>query len=62
MAAMKHVAQDKIIAAICNEALKADEDDNAELAEAIRKEGCRIARKWDIREVHGLPGTFKCAG
>lgn len=55
---MKHAAQDKIVAAICNAAFMAEDDGNADLAEAIRKEGCLIAKRWNITNVHGLPETW----
>jgi hypothetical protein len=54
----KQQAQDKIILAIVNEAFVAEDHGNLALAIAIRTEGVRLAKRYGISDVHGLPGTW----
>lgn len=55
----KHKAQDKIVLAAVNEALRASEDGDENLAEAIRQEATRLAKRYGLTRVYGLPGTFQ---
>lgn len=55
---MKIEAQDKIIAAICIEAFKAEENKELKLANEIRKIGTKLAKSWGLKEVSGLPNTW----
>lgn len=50
--------QDAILLAIVDTAQKWTERGDCALANAIREEGCRIAKRWRISSVPGLPGTY----
>lgn len=54
---IKYAAQDSIIAAIIATALAADEAGNQPLAAAIRREGAKIAHRYGITDIPGLPAT-----
>jgi hypothetical protein len=54
----RQAAQDAIIAACVMIAFKADDDGDAELAIDIRKEASRLAKRYGISEVPGLPDTY----
>jgi len=51
-------AQNTIIDAAVAEALLADERGDPELAEAIRVVASRLAKKFGLEQVQGLPQTF----
>lgn len=52
-------AQDQIIEGAINAALAAEERDDEDLANAIREEAAKLARRWKLFNVAGLPSTFK---
>lgn len=54
---MKEQAQDTIIAVLVNAALAAEEKGFTDLAKAIRKEAARIAKRYGLSDVPGLPET-----
>jgi hypothetical protein len=56
--ALLYKAQDRIIDGAVNEALIASEGGDEELAEAIREVATRLADRFGMREVGGLPKTF----
>lgn len=52
--------QSKIINALVNAAfLEEDFNNDLETAEAIRCEASKMAKRWGITEVSGLPKTWK---
>lgn len=51
---ISEAAQDKIIAAMVNAAFA----ESGELADEIRREATKMAKRWGLREVPGLPHTF----
>jgi hypothetical protein len=56
---LKLAARDKIIQACINEALHASERDEPELAEAIRAEATKLAKRLTPDTAwHGLPETL----
>lgn len=52
-------AQDKIIAALVTAAFNSEDLNEIELAEEIRWEASRLAKRWGIYNVPGLPKTWK---
>lgn len=52
-------AQDKIIAALVNAAFTEEDVGNVEVAHEIRQEATKLAKRWGLSEVSGLPGTWK---
>jgi hypothetical protein len=52
------IAQDHILSAITGAALVEREAGRVKIAEAIADYGASIARRWNIADVAGLPGTF----
>lgn len=56
---IKQAAQDEVMQGIANVALGARENGNEELADAIVKQGERVAKMYGIKNVPGFPGTFE---
>lgn len=56
---LKEMAQDAIITAAVNRALHYDEGGFSDLAKAVRKEATRLAKRYGLSEVPGLPDTWK---
>jgi hypothetical protein len=59
MAGLSETAQDKIIAALVNAAFVEEDSKNGDVAEEIRSEATKLAKRWGISEVPGLPRTWK---
>lgn len=55
---MKEQAQDQIVAMAVNAALVAEEQGFTDLAKAIRKEATRLAKRYGLQDVPGLPDTY----
>jgi hypothetical protein len=55
---LKQDAQDAIIAALVNAAFNKDEAGEPEVAHCIRLEATKMARRWGLSEVSGLPLTW----
>lgn len=58
----RHTAQDRIMNAISNAALRADEGEEPEIAEAIRQQGAVIAKRFGLHDVPGFPLTYASRG
>lgn len=56
---LKYKAQDEIIGAIMAAIHRTDEENNRELADAMRVEAVMLARRWNIARIPGLPETFE---
>jgi hypothetical protein len=52
-------AQNKILAALVNAAFVEDDANNVDVAHEIRFEATRMAKRWGVSEISGLPGTWK---
>lgn len=55
----KQYAQDAIIQAAVSAALVADERGFTDVAKEIRKEATRLAKRYGLFDVPGLPATFR---
>jgi len=55
---LKIETQDVILAALVSAALAAQDDNKIELADSIRNEATKLAKRWKIKDVHGLPNTW----
>lgn len=55
----KHEAQDMIIAACVTAAFKAEAEGRPEMAALIRNEAEKIAKRYGLSDVPGLPGTWR---
>lgn len=57
--ALAEAAQDKILAALVNAAFTEDDAGNNEVGDLIRREATRMAKRWGVSQISGLPGTWK---
>lgn len=55
---LREAAQDKILAALVNAAFAEGDNGIPEVAHVIRMEATKLAKRWKISEVSGLPGTW----
>lgn len=55
----KEKMQDALLLAIVGAAYKHRERGETDVAVALETEGARIAKRWGISEVPGLPGTYR---
>jgi hypothetical protein len=55
---IKEAAQDRMVEALVAAALQTSEEGNEVVAEAIRAEAAKIARRFGLSNVPGLPATW----
>lgn len=51
-------AQNKILHALVSAAFAEEDANNVEMADEIRREATKMAKRWGVSQVSGLPGTW----